>query len=159
MRDAHAVGLPATATMVVGLGETAAERIEHLDLVRSLQDETHNLRAFIPWTFSPKGTRLASRPAAGGAEYLRMLAASRLYLDNIPHLGSGWLTEGMKVAQLGLLCGADDMGGTLIEDHVLAATGKAHGTNADALRTAICGAGLRPARRNSAYEILEVLPC
>ena len=119
MREAHQIGMESTATMMFAGIETLEERIKHLEAIRSLQDETGGFRAFIPWTFSPENTRLNDVVMAGGGEYLKTLAISRLYLDNIEHIGSGWVTEGMNVAQIGLLFGADDMGGILMEEKVL----------------------------------------
>jgi cyclic dehypoxanthinyl futalosine synthase len=155
MRTAQELGMPTTATMMFGALETQADRIGHLSAIRQLQDETQGFRAFIPWTFSPEKTKFAGVIKAGGAEYLKTLAICRLYLDNIPNLGSGWLTEGMPVAQLGLLCGANDMGGILMEEKVIESTGLSHRTNIEDLITAIRGAGYSPARRDSAYRILE----
>ena len=155
MECAHSIGMESTATMVIGFGETMAQRIEHMEKVRRLQDKTGGFRAFIPWTFSPEKTRFAGVIKAGGAEYLKTLAICRLYLDNIPNLGSGWLTEGMSVAQLGLLCGANDLGGILMEEKVIESTGWRQRTNIDGLIEAIRGAGYLPARRDSAYRILE----
>ena len=155
MRTAHELGMPTTATMMFGALETQADRIGHLSAIRHLQDETKGFRAFIPWTFSPEKTKFAGVIKAGGAEYLKTLAICRLYLDNIPNLGSGWLTEGMPVAQLGLLCGANDMGGILMEEKVIESTGLSHRTNIEDLVNAIRGAGYLPARRDSAYKILE----
>lgn len=155
MRTAHKMGMKTTATMMFGSLESLDERLEHLDAIRTLQDETGGFRAFIPWTFCPGNTRLSEVIQAGGAEYLQMLAVCRLYLDNIDHIGSGWLTEGLKTAQLGLLFGADDMGGILMEENVVRMTGLEVRTNLDELKDIIRGAGFRPARRDTAYEILE----
>ena len=155
MRTAHGLGMPTTATMMFGALDNEADRIGHLAAIRRLQDDTGGFRAFIPWTFSPEKTRFAGVIKAGGAEYLKTLAICRLYLDNIPNLGSGWLTEGMSVAQLGLLCGANDLGGILMEEKVIESTGWRQRTNIDGLIEAIRGAGYLPARRDSAYRILE----
>ncbi|MFC1809553.1 cyclic dehypoxanthinyl futalosine synthase [Candidatus Omnitrophota bacterium] len=157
MRAAYEVGLESTATMMFGSIETIEERIKHLKVIRDFQDETHNFRAFIPWTFSPRNTRLSHVIMAGGGEYLKMLAISRIYLDNVANIGSGWVTEGMKVAQLGLLCGANDMGGILMEERVLKTTGLENATNQDELVEVIKHAGFSAAKRNSKYEILEVI--
>lgn len=155
MRTAHGLGMKTTATMMFGSVETLDDRLEHLHAIRQLQDETGGFRAFIPWTFCPGNTRLAEVIQAGGAEYLRMLAIARLYLDNFQHIGSGWLTEGLKVAQLGLRFGADDIGGILMEENVVRMAGVEIRTNVEELKDVIIGAGLQPARRNTAYEIVE----
>lgn len=158
MRTAHEIGLRSTATMVFGHVETFRERIEHLEKLRSLQDETGGFRAFIAWTLSPRGTpRMSHFRQAGGADFLRTLAISRLYLDNFENLQSGWLTEGMKLGQVALGFGANDMGGTLLEDKVLEPTGMdASRTRKEDLIRLIREAGYIPAQRNTNYEILQV---
>ncbi|MEW6333916.1 MAG: CofH family radical SAM protein, partial [Thermodesulfobacteriota bacterium] len=109
-------GLKSSATMTYGMGETPADRIHHLETVRAVQDRTGIVRAFIPWSFSPGHTLLADVPPATGIDYLRVVAVSRIFLDNVIHLQAGWLTEGMKLAQIALTMGADDMGGVLTEE-------------------------------------------
>ena len=157
MRMAHEVGLRSTATMVFGHVETIEERIIHLDRIRELQDETHGFRAFIPWTLSPHGTpRMSQFEPAGGADYLRTLAVSRLFLDNVPNIQAGWLTEGLKLGQVALSFGANDMGGTLLEDKVLEPTGIEVKTRRADLIRLIKEAGYIPAQRNTNYEILRV---
>ena len=156
-RVAHSVGLRSTATMVFGHVETIEERLIHLERLRSLQDETGGFRAFIPWTLSPHGTpRMSQFEPAGGAEYLKTLAVSRLFLDNIPSIQSGWLTEGLKMGQVGLSFGANDIGGTLIEDKVLEPTGIEVKTRPEDLVRLIKEAGYIPAQRNTNYEILRI---
>jgi len=151
-RKAHELGMKSTATMVYGLGEGVRERMEHLERLRELQDRTGGFRAFIPWSFEPEGTGM-SREKATGEEYLRMVAVSRLMLDNIPHLQAGWLTEGPKLAQLALFFGADDFGGILMEENVVA--GKA-GVCArmcpEEVRRLIRQTGREPVERNTRYE-------
>ncbi|RJP61824.1 MAG: dehypoxanthine futalosine cyclase [Candidatus Auribacter fodinae] len=156
METAHSIGLKSTATMMFASIETREERVEHLRHIRNLQDRTGGFRAFIPWTFSPANTKLNTIIRAGGGEYLKLLAISRIYLDNIRHIGSGWLTEGMKVGQLGLLFGANDMGGIIMEEKVLRETGIANQTTIEELIETIRDAGFTPARRNTEYDILEV---
>lgn len=157
MRTAHEAGLKSTATMVFGHLETLAERIEHLLKIRDLQDQTRGFRAFIPWTLSPYGTpRMSHFRQAGGEDYLKTIAISRLVLDNIEHLQSGWLTEGLKLGQIALGFGCDDMGGTLIEDKVLEPTGIQVHTRSEDLIRLIREAGRIPAQRNTNYEILNV---
>lgn len=157
MRTAHGVGLKSTATMVFGHFETMEERVEHLLKIRDLQDETQGFRAFIPWTLSPEGTpRMSHFRPAGGEDYLKTVAISRLLLDNIRHIQSGWLTEGLKLGQIALGFGCDDMGGTLLEDKVLEPTGIEVKTRREDLIRLIREAGYIPAQRNTNYEILHV---
>src|SRR3990167_8703039 len=156
-RTAHSVGLRSTATMVFGHLETIEERLIHLERLRSLQDETGGFLAFIPWTLSPHGTpRMSHFEPAGGADYLKTLAISRLFLDNIFSIQSGWLTEGLKMGQVGLSFGANDIGGTLIEDKVLEPTGIEVKTRPKDLIRLIQEAGYIPAQRNTNYQILQV---
>lgn len=157
MRTAHGVGLRSTATMVFGHIETLRERILHLERLRALQDETGGFRAFICWTLSPNGTpRMNHFRQAGGEDFLKTLAICRLFLDNFENIQSGWLTEGTKIGQVALAFGANDMGGTLLEDKVLEPTGMdaSHVRKEDLIRM-IREAGYVPARRNTNYEILE----
>jgi cyclic dehypoxanthinyl futalosine synthase len=157
MRTAHKVGLRSTATMVFGHMETLEERIAHILKIRDLQDETGGFRAFIPWTLSPQGTpRMKHFRQAGGEDYLKTVAISRLMLDNIEHIQSGWLTEGLKLGQIGLAFGCDDMGGTLLEDKVLEPTGIAVNTRREDLVRLIKEAGFIPAQRDTNYKILHV---
>ena len=156
-RVAHEVGLRSTATMVFGHVETIEERVIHLERLRGLQDETGGFRAFIPWTLSPHGTpRMSQFEPAGGADYLKTLAVSRLFLDNILNIQSGWLTEGLKMGQVGLSFGANDIGGTLIEDKVLEPTGIEVKTRPKDLIRLIQEAGYTPAQRNTNYDLLRV---
>ncbi|MBF0481890.1 MAG: dehypoxanthine futalosine cyclase, partial [Desulfovibrionaceae bacterium] len=113
MRQAHGLGLRTTATMMFGQGETLIDRIEHLDKLRALQDETGGFTAFIPWTFQPGNTRLDA-PEASSCEYLKMLALSRLYLDNVANIQASWVTQGPMIGQLALYFGANDFGSTMI---------------------------------------------
>ena len=157
MRTAHQVGLRSTATMVFGHVETIEERVIHLNRIRDLQDETGGFRAFIPWTLSPHGTpRMSEFEPAGGTDYLKTLAVSRLFLDNIDNIQAGWLTEGLKMGQVALSFGANDIGGTLLEDKVLEPTGIEVHTRPEDLVRLIQEAGYIPAQRNTNYEILRV---
>ena len=157
MRTAHECGLKSTATMVFGHVETLEERILHLSEIRKLQDQTKGFRAFIPWSMSPEGTpRMQHIRQAGGEDYLKTVAISRLMLDNFEHIQSGWLTEGLKMGQVALNFGCDDMGGTLMEDKVLEPTGIQVNTHRDDLIRLIREAGYIPAQRNTNYEILHV---
>ncbi|MBI2095518.1 MAG: dehypoxanthine futalosine cyclase [Candidatus Omnitrophica bacterium] len=157
-RAAHEAGLKSTSTMVYGLGETIEERMVHLDLYRKLQDETGGFRAFIPWSFESESTEMPL-PRRTGSEYLRMVALSRLMLDNIPHVQAGWVTEGPKLSQLALLYGADDFGGILMEENVVSATGSdrlySGVTKEEAIRL-IAETGKTPTQRNTNYEIVRV---
>ena len=156
MRTAHEVGLRTTATMVIGHVETLEERIQHLEVLRRLQDETGGFRAFISWTMAPHGTpRMTHIEQASGEDFLRTLAIARLYLDNFENLQSGWLTEGLKLGQIALSFGANDMGGTLLEDKVLEPTGIEVNTRKEDLIRLIKRAGYIPAQRNTNYEILR----
>jgi len=157
MKIAHKAGLKSTATMVIGHVETLEERILHLIRIRETQDETGGFRAFIPWTLSPQGTpRMQHIKATGGEDYLKTVAISRLMLDNIEHIQSGWLTEGLKLGQIALGFGCDDMGGTLLEDKVLEPTGIEVNTRREDLVRLIHEAGYKAAQRNTNYEIMHV---
>jgi cyclic dehypoxanthinyl futalosine synthase len=126
MRAAHKLGLRTTATMMFGHVETVEDRIDHLLKIRDLQDETQNeiggFTAFIPWTFQPQNTKI-NVPPATSTEYLRMLAVSRIVLDNVPNIQASWVTQGAKIAQVALVFGANDLGSTMIEENVVAAAG------------------------------------
>ncbi|MCB9800096.1 MAG: dehypoxanthine futalosine cyclase [Candidatus Omnitrophica bacterium] len=157
MRTAHKAGLKSTATMVIGHVETIEERVMHLLNIRDLQDETGGFRAFIPWTMSPQGTpRMQHIKPTGGEDYLKTVAISRILLDNFEHIQSGWLTEGLKLGQVALGFGCDDMGGTLLEDKVLEPTGIEVHTRREDLVRLIREAGYTPAQRNTNYDILHV---
>lgn len=154
METAHRLGLRTTATMVYGLGETVAQRIEHLLRVRDLQDRTHGFTAFIPWSFQPNKTRLTQR-AQSGVDYLRMVALARLVLDNVPHLQAGWVTEGPDVAQLALSFGADDWGGVLMEERVVRATGVSYSITREEVIALIRETGMMPVQRTTPYEVVR----
>ncbi len=157
MRTAHQAGFHTTATMVFGHRESLEDRICHLDEIRALQDETGGFRSFIPWTMVHKDERSAKAVASvGGLDYLKTVAISRLYLDNIPHIQAGWLTEGLRLAQTALAFGADDMGGILCEDAVMAAAGIQAKTGIREMVRCIRAAGYLPARRNTNYEIIKI---
>lgn len=154
MSAAAGLGMKASATMVYGLGETPAQRVEHLLRIRDLQDATGVFTAFIPWSFQSGRTDLPLPPATG-LDYLRVLALSRLVLDNVPHLQAGWVTEGPDLAQVALSYGADDWGGLLMEEHVVAATGLAYSTNLEHILALLRETGRTPAQRSTQYEILR----
>lgn len=151
MRVAQGLGMPTTATMMFGSVETDAERITHLDVLRELQDETRGFLAFIPWYYVPHKTPLKGREATG-IDYLRVIAISRLYLDNFAHIQASWLTPGLKLGQLALLHGADDMGGTILEEKVVRLAGSTnHATRGD-LERAIRQAGYVPHVRDTYFQ-------
>lgn len=154
MRVAHRVGLRSTATMMFGHIETLAERVEHLERLRQLQDETGGFTAFICWTFQPEHTAMADVPPVGPFEYLRTQAISRLYLDNIPNIQSSWVTQGAKIGQLGLLFGANDMGSLMLEENVVSAAGTVHYLSLQQIRDSIVELGYVPRQRNVHYELL-----
>lgn len=157
MRAAHRIGMRSTATMVFAMGETLEERFISMKKVRDLQDETGGFRAFIPWPFSPSNTRLAGYEPAGGLDYLKTVACARLFFDNIKHIHNGWVTEGMKLAQLALAFGANDFGGILMEEKVVRATGVINDTNVRELYYTARNAGFKLARRDTEYNILETI--
>ncbi len=154
-RDAHLAGLKTTATMVIGHVETVEERIIHLLRLRELQDETGGFRAFIPWTMSTHGTRLSHIKKIAGEDYVQIVALARLIFDNVPHIQSGWVTEGHKLAQTALAFGADDMGGILMEEEVVSKTGVAYETFTQDMLRIIRTAGYEPLQRNTRYEIIR----
>jgi cyclic dehypoxanthinyl futalosine synthase len=155
MRVAHRVGLRSTATMMFGHVETLADRVEHLDRLRQLQDETGGFTAFICWTFQPENTAMAEVPKVGPFEYLRTQAIARLYLDNFDNVQSSWVTQGAKIGQLGLLFGANDMGSLMLEENVVSAAGAVHHLSLDDIRSAITELGFEPRQRNVFYQLVE----
>ena len=152
MRTAHSLGLKTTATMMFGHKERPEERIEHLLALRSLQEETGGFTAFIPWPFQPDNTALRARKATS-VEYLRLLALSRLVLDNIPNLQVSWVTMGAKIAQLGLFFGANDFGSTMIEENVVAASGVRFRMSREEIESAILAGGFTPRQRLMDYRL------
>jgi len=153
MRHAHRAGLRTTATMMYGTVETAAERIEHLLRLRSLQDETGGFTAFITWSYQPDHTELAGSEATG-IDYLRTLALSRIVLDNFDNLQASWVTQGGKVGQLSLAYGANDMGSVMIEENVVRAAGASYCMDEVEIVRNIEDAGFVAKRRNMHYELL-----
>jgi cyclic dehypoxanthinyl futalosine synthase len=143
--------MKSSATMTYGMGETYEEKIQHLNVIRDVQDDTGILQAFIPWSFSPPGTRMEYMLPATGMDYLKMVAIARIFLDNITYIQAGWLTEGLKLAQIALTMGANDMGGVLMEEVVVKATGITTSTNQNELVHIIKNAGKIPVQRDSRY--------
>lgn len=154
MKTAHRLGMKTTVTMMFGSVETLEERVMHLIRVRAAQDETGGFRAFIPWSYQPANTDLGGEVATG-FEYLKTLAVSRLILDNVPNIQASWVTQGAKMAQVSLSFGANDFGGTMLEENVVRAAGVSYRVPIDEIISCIKAAGLRPAQRNTAYEILK----
>jgi len=155
MRVWHELGGVSTATMMFGHVETLAERIDHLERVRQLQDETHGFTAFICWTFQPENTDMSHIRPKGAFEYLKTQAVSRLYLDNVPNIQSSWVTQGLRIGQLALLFGANDMGSLMIEENVVAEAGTVHYLTLEQIRAAITELGFTPRQRNVFYELLS----
>lgn len=157
-RQWHRLGGRSTATMMYGHVETLAERVEHLDRLRTLQDETGGFTAFICWSFQPDNTAMDDIPPAGAFEYLKTQAVARLYLDNFANIQSSWVTQGREIGQLALLYGANDMGSLMIEENVVSAAGTVHHLTLDEMKSAISELGWIPRRRNVFYELFEEEP-
>ncbi|HVN76955.1 MAG TPA: cyclic dehypoxanthinyl futalosine synthase [Thermoanaerobaculaceae bacterium] len=154
-REAHRQRMRTTATMMFGVGEPTAARVEHLLRVRELQDETGGFTAFIPWTFQEENTAMEGEvPVSGGFDYLRTLAISRLALDNVRHVQGSWVTQGPKIGQTSLFFGADDLGSIMLEENVVAAAGAHHRMSRDEMERVITDAGFVPRQRRTLYEPL-----
>jgi cyclic dehypoxanthinyl futalosine synthase len=156
METAHNLGVESTSTMLMGTGETNAERIEHLRMIRDVQDRTGGFRAFIPYTYQPENNHLKGRTQATLFEYLRMIAIARLFLDNVRHIQGSWLTTGKEVGQLSLHYGADDLGSIMLEENVVSSAGAKHRSNRLEIIDLIRKAGRVPAQRATTYEHLLV---
>jgi cyclic dehypoxanthinyl futalosine synthase len=154
MREAHKLGMRTTATMMFGHIETLYERIEHLEKIRALQDETGGFTAFIAWTFQPGNTQLGTAPV-GAYDYLRTIAIARLFLDNIDNIQASWVTQGAKIAQLSLKFGANDMGSTMIEENVVKAAGVSYRLNKEEIESLIVNLGYEAKQRNLYYETVS----
>ena len=157
-RQWHLLGGKSTATMMYGHIETLAERVEHLDRLRQLQDETGGFTAFICWSFQPDNTEMDDIQPTGAFEYLKTQAVARLYLDNFPNIQSSWVTQGREIGQLALLFGANDMGSLMIEENVVSAAGTVHHLTLEEMKSAISELGWIPRRRNVFYELLDDEP-
>lgn len=166
MEEAHSLGMRTTATMMFGSIEEPEDIVEHLDVVRRLQDKTGGFTAFIPWSFQPGNTELLNQQADGGChnsglktatavDYLRVLALSRIYLDNIDNVQASWVTQGLKLAQVALRFGANDFGSTMIEENVVRAAGVSYRVSKDDIIQAIKSAGFRAAQRDTNYGLLR----
>ena len=158
-REAHKLGIKSTATMMYGTVETTREIVEHFDLVRQLQDETGGFRAFIMWSYQSDNTELKRElptiTKTTPNQYLRYLAVARLFLDNVPNVQSSWVTQGSYIGQMALLFGANDLGSTMMEENVVSAAGAKNEMNQDEMIILIKDIGEKPAKRNTAYKILE----
>lgn len=154
-RTWHQLGGKSTCTMMFGHIETLEERIEHLDVLRQLQDETGGFTAFICWTFQPENTEMTHIQPAGAFEYLKTQAVARLYLDNIPNIQSSWVTQGLQIGQLALYYGANDMGSLMLEENVVSAAGTVHHLTLEQIKQAIREAGYTPRQRNVFYQLID----
>jgi cyclic dehypoxanthinyl futalosine synthase len=157
MRAVHAVGLKSTATMMFGIGDKIEHRVRHLERIRDLQDETGGFSAFISWTFQRENTALGRKitEEPTGIDYLKMVAVSRLFLDNVQHIQSSWLTQGLRLGQTALRFGADDMGSIMIEENVVSAAGANTEANEKELRYQISEAGFVPQQRDILYNYIN----
>lgn len=153
-RTAHSLGMRTTATMMFGTGETIEQRMNHFDIVRQIQEDTGGFTAFIPWFFQREYTSLGRfvKEEATAVEYLKMLALSRVYLDNISNIQASWVTPGLKVCQLGLRFGGNDVGSIMIEENVVSAAGTHHQATEEELRRLIRDAGFVPKQRDTLYR-------
>jgi cyclic dehypoxanthinyl futalosine synthase len=159
MELAHQAGMKTSVTMMYGIGETLAERLEHLQRVRELQARTNGFTAFITWPLQPENTPTMSHmPKTDATTYLRTVAISRIVLDNVPNLQSSWVTMGMKVGQMALRFGCNDFGSLMIEENVVSAANTTHRTTVDELDRLITDAGFTPARRRQDYSIITDAP-
>jgi cyclic dehypoxanthinyl futalosine synthase len=155
-RTAHQLGMRTTATMMFGVGETYEQRINHFQVIYDLQQDTGGFTAFIPWSFQPKNTALGGRKwdEATSVEYLKLLGISRLFLDNIENVQASWVTQGLKVLQLGLRFGGNDVGSVMLEENVVRAAGTSNCTTEEELRHIIRDAGFKPVQRDTLYRTM-----
>ncbi|MCS6886553.1 MAG: cyclic dehypoxanthinyl futalosine synthase [Acidobacteriota bacterium] len=160
MEVAHKLGIPTTATMMFGMGETINHRLQHLEKLRRLQERTGGFIAFIPWTFQPDNTPLGRKfpNRVPTEEYLRWLALSRVYFHNIRNIQVSWLTQGLDVGRRGLHCGANDLGSTMIEENVISKAGANYKATEEMLVDCILQEGFIPVKRNAAYKRLQTNP-
>ncbi len=156
MEAAHGMSLPTTATMMFSLGEELEDRLRHLRLLRELQDRSSGFISFIPWTFQPSNTELGGGESST-FDYLRTLAVSRLFLDNIKNVQGSWITQGPAIGQLSLEFGANDLGSIMLEENVVKAAGTSHRLTRDGMVNLIEGAGRQCAQRNTLFQIIK--PC
>lgn len=154
MACAHSIGLKSTATMVIGMGETLEDRIEHMEKVRALQAETGGFRAFITWTYQPGNTELGGMKTSTW-DYLKTLALTRIYLDNVKHIQGSWVTQGQNIGQLTLAFGANDLGSIMLEENVVRAAGTAYQMSIDKMVGMIQATGKVAAQRDTEYHVLK----
>jgi cyclic dehypoxanthinyl futalosine synthase len=159
-REAHKIGIKSTATMMFGTIESDEDIIEHLDRIRELQDETYGFRAFIMWSFQPENTPLKNddivKFKSSPNRYLKLLALARLYLDNFKNIQSSWVTQGSYIGQMALLFGANDLGSTMMEENVVSSAGVSNQMNQSEMIKLISDIDETPAKRDTAYNILEM---
>ncbi len=163
MEEAHKIGMRTTATMMFGSIEEPEDIIEHLDAIRTLQDKTRGFTAFIPWSFQPKNTEIGSRFTVHGSrfygatavDYLKVLAVSRIYLDNVRNIQASWVTQGLRLAQAALRFGANDFGSTMIEENVVRAAGVSYRVSKEDIIQAIKSAGFKAAQRDTHYNLIK----
>lgn len=156
MRSLAHIGMYSSATMTFGIGENLSERIEHLSRIRKIQDETGVFKAFIAWPVAPENTEIEGKvERVGSPEFLKMLAVSRIFLDNVKYVQSGWLTEGLRAAEVALLFGANDVGGVLMDEMVVRAAGIDNRATAENMRRVIRNAGFRPRERDGLYNTIR----
>jgi cyclic dehypoxanthinyl futalosine synthase len=155
MREAHHLGMPTTATMMFGVREQPADIVEHLFRVRELQAEQKGFTAFIPWSYQPGNTELGGEQASG-VEYLKVLALARVILDNVTNIQASWVTQGARMAQIALYFGANDLGGTMLEENVVAAAGVDFCLSQEEIIDLAKSAGFQPVRRTTTYDVLGI---
>ena len=154
MEETHKIGMKSTATMVIGFGETLEQRIEHMQKIKELQEKTGGFRAFITWTFQPGNTELGGKKT-NAWEYLRTLAVTRIYLDNIEHIQGSWVTQGQETGQITLAFGANDLGSIMLEENVVRAAGTAYEMSINKMVNLITASGKIPAQRDTEYNIIK----
>ena len=153
-RSAHQLGMRTTATMMFGCGETLQHRVNHLETLRQLQEESGGFTAFIPWPFQPENTALGRRikEETTAVDFLKTLAVSRIFLDNVVNIQTSWVTQGLKVCQLGLRFGGNDVGSVMLEENVVRQAGAQHAASEEDLRRMIRDAGFIPKQRDTLYR-------
>ena len=156
MKLAHSIGMKSTATMVIGFGETLEQRLEHMEKIRNLQDETGGFRAFITWTYQPLNTALGGEKVSA-QDYMKTLSMTRIFMDNIEHIQGSWVTQGERIGQLTLTFGADDLGSIMLEENVVRAAGTSFEMSTRKMIDLIRSAGKIPAQRNTKYEVLKAI--
>lgn len=154
MKIAHSIGMRSTATMVIGFGENLAQRLEHMQKIRDLQDDTGGFRAFITWTYQP--SKILGGNKVSSQDYMRTLAMTRIFMENIAHIQGSWVTQGENIGQLTQTFGADDLGSIMLEENVVRAAGTSFEMSKRKMIEIIRSAGYLPAQRNTKYEILRV---